>query len=211
LFARRSVNSNAATYEASLQPLVHRGKSWRVRIATTRGQFAHFPGESLKPETRWRMTQSDANCSPSTCQPVDTQAVFDKAAVDAESLGSACESRTMLLFVKEVRTRRANLGVELLTYYVRQRTCDALKAARMHACRNYCRNEADPPQHAVAAGTTLGTLGLSRSPTPRLPEERAPCARLFRPARCLSWTAKMRFPRTQPSPSGDSGDCRLQM
>src|ERR1019366_2229262 len=30
------------------------GPDWRVRIATTRGQFAHFPGESHKPETRWR-------------------------------------------------------------------------------------------------------------------------------------------------------------
>jgi hypothetical protein len=28
------------------------------------------------------MTQSDANRSPSTCQPVDTQAAVDKAAVD---------------------------------------------------------------------------------------------------------------------------------
>jgi hypothetical protein len=32
-----------------------------ARIATTRAQFAHFPGECLKPETRWRMKQSDAN------------------------------------------------------------------------------------------------------------------------------------------------------
>jgi hypothetical protein len=27
---------------------------WPVRIALTRAQFAHFPGECLKPETRWR-------------------------------------------------------------------------------------------------------------------------------------------------------------
>jgi len=29
-----------------------------------RAQFAHFPGERLKPETRWRMTQSAAKSSP---------------------------------------------------------------------------------------------------------------------------------------------------
>jgi hypothetical protein len=34
-----------------------------VRIGTTRAQFAHFPGECIEPETRWRMMQSDANCS----------------------------------------------------------------------------------------------------------------------------------------------------
>jgi hypothetical protein len=34
-------------------------------IAATRAQFAHFPGECLKPKTRWRMTQSAANPSPS--------------------------------------------------------------------------------------------------------------------------------------------------
>jgi hypothetical protein len=34
-----------------------------VRIGPTRAQFAHFPGECLKPETGWRMTQSDANRS----------------------------------------------------------------------------------------------------------------------------------------------------
>jgi len=27
---------------------------WAVRMATTRAQFAYFPGECLKPETRWR-------------------------------------------------------------------------------------------------------------------------------------------------------------
>src|ERR1019366_4966775 len=27
---------------------------WGLRIATARAQFAHFPGECLKPETAWR-------------------------------------------------------------------------------------------------------------------------------------------------------------
>ncbi len=35
-----------------------------MRIATAGAQFAHFPGECLKPETRWRMTQSAANHPP---------------------------------------------------------------------------------------------------------------------------------------------------
>jgi len=56
------------------------------------------------------MAQSDANCSLSTCQPVDTQAAVDKAVVDAE-LESACESRTMLLFVKESGERIFGVGL----------------------------------------------------------------------------------------------------
>ena len=32
-----------------------------VRIATTRAQFAHFPEECLKPETRWR-SEVNSNC-----------------------------------------------------------------------------------------------------------------------------------------------------
>lgn len=43
------------------------------------------------------MTQSDANCSPSTCQPVDTLAAVDKAAVDADVATIRCKSRTMFL------------------------------------------------------------------------------------------------------------------
>ena len=155
------------------------------------------------------MTQSDANCSPSACQPVDTQAVVDKAAVDAWWLGSTCKSRTMLPLSKTSHTARISWRGS--TYYLRQRTCDALKAAKTHACRNYCRSEADLLQYAVVGGTALGTLGLSRSPTPRLPEERAPFAQRFQPARCLSWTAKMRFPRPWPWLSGEPGNCRLRI
>jgi hypothetical protein len=33
-------------------------------------------------ETAWRMTESIANSSPSTCQPVDTLAAVDNTAVD---------------------------------------------------------------------------------------------------------------------------------
>jgi hypothetical protein len=161
-------------------------------------------------ETLERMAQSDANCSPSTCQPVDTRAAVNKAAVDAPWLTSTSESRTMLLLIKEVLTGRAHLGADyLLRAPADFRRFESRQDAGLPQL--WHRNEGGPPECAVAAGTTLGTLGLSRSRTRPLPEERAPCARRFRPTRCLSWTAKMRFPWTHPSPSGDSGDCRLQM
>jgi len=45
-------------------------------IAATHAQSAHFPGEYPQPETRWRMVQSDANCSPPGCGSLCPAAVY---------------------------------------------------------------------------------------------------------------------------------------
>src|SRR5580700_7604980 len=68
------------------------------------------------------------------------------------------ESRTVLLFIS--RCAHGERILAWVTYCVRQRTFGALKAAKTHACRNYCRSEADLLQYAVVGGTALGTLGL---------------------------------------------------
>jgi hypothetical protein len=52
--------------------------------------FSIFPQRERKSRTAWRMAQSDANCSLSTCQLVDTHAAVDKrrltlGAVDGKS------------------------------------------------------------------------------------------------------------------------------
>jgi hypothetical protein len=51
------VTRNGAPFERSPVPM---GRA----IAAIHAQFAHFHGERLKPETRWRMRQSAANRSP---------------------------------------------------------------------------------------------------------------------------------------------------
>jgi hypothetical protein len=50
--------------------------------AATAPYFGQLSGESPETRTRWRMRQSDANCSPVNRQPVDTLAEVDKMAVD---------------------------------------------------------------------------------------------------------------------------------
>ena len=56
-----------------------------------------FSAMSLTLKTEVWMTQSDANSSLSTSQPVDTQAAVDKAAVDASLARTHRKSRTMFL------------------------------------------------------------------------------------------------------------------
>src|SRR5271170_4274286 len=58
--------------------------------------FSIFPRRTRKQRTGWRMTQSDANCSPSICQPVDTQAAVDRGVVDTMAAVTGRGERSVL-------------------------------------------------------------------------------------------------------------------
>ena len=61
--------------------------------APTCALFSRFLQKAGISWTGWRMTQSDANCSPSTCQPVDAHTAVDRAVVDA--LGGGLTERRL--------------------------------------------------------------------------------------------------------------------
>ncbi len=72
-------------------------------------------GESLNAKTDWRMARSDAYCSPSTCQPVDTHTAVDKRRSTYGGYRALVNHHAVILRAGQMdysRSRRRGLGFE---------------------------------------------------------------------------------------------------